>query len=265
MIKDRYELGLIGLEEIDGAGAKKIIESLHTIAPDLARYLVEYAFCDIYTRDIVDIKSKKIAVIAALLGKGNVTPQLKAQIHAAFKNGVSLTEIKETIIQMVSYLGFPVAVNGMILLKEILHERANAGLPLNDDDNTVQDSVSNRFEKGLEQLGLLDSMQYDKLKENFEEISPDLTQFVVELGYGDIFSRKGLDIKLRQIATISALTAMGTAAPQLKFHINAAVNIGVTEREIAEILLLLTIYLGFPVVINAMNILKEISKERYSE
>ncbi|MDO4702994.1 carboxymuconolactone decarboxylase family protein [Tannerella sp.] len=64
-------------------------------------------------------------------------------------------------------------------------------------------------------------------------------------GYGDIFSRENLDRKYRQIATIAALTALGNARPQLKFHIKAGLNVGLSEESIKEIMLLMTVYPGF--------------------
>ena len=98
----------------------------------------------------------------------------------------------------------------------------------------------------------------DVLKENFQDIAPDLTEFVVAFGYGDIYSRKNLDPKLRQIATIAALTAMGTAQPQLAFHIQAGLKVGLTREEITETIILMIVYAGFPAAINGINAAKEV-------
>lgn len=98
------------------------------------------------------------------------------------------------------------------------------------------------------------------LKENFRDITPDFTEFVVGFGYGDIYSRKNLDPKMRQIATIAALTCMGTAQPQLAFHIKAGLKVGLTREEITETIILMMVYAGFPAAINALNTAKEIFK-----
>lgn len=87
-----------------------------------------------------------------------------------------------------------------------------------------------------------------------------MVDYIVAHGYGDIYSRKNLDIKLRQIATIAALTVMGTAQPQLAFHIKAGVNVGLTEEEIIETIILMTVYAGFPAAINGINIAGEVLK-----
>ena len=105
-------------------------------------------------------------------------------------------------------------------------------------------------------------MQADRLRTNFNDFSPALVKFTLEYGYADIFSRDNLDKKYRQIATIAALTALGNAQPQLKFHINAGLNIGLTIENVREIMLLMTIYAGFPAAINGTNILKEVVNER---
>lgn len=87
-------------------------------------------------------------------------------------------------------------------------------------------------------------------------------KFVLEFGYGDIYSRDNLDTKHRQIATISALTALGNAQPQLEFHIRAGLNIGLTEENVKEIMLLMSVYAGFPSAINGINVLKNILNEK---
>ena len=81
-------------------------------------------------------------------------------------------------------------------------------------------------------------------------------------GQADITARNNINKKYREIATIAALTALGNAQPQLKFHINAGLNIGLTADELKEIMLLMTVYSGFPSAINGTNILKEVLDER---
>nr|WP_284219081.1 carboxymuconolactone decarboxylase family protein [Agaribacter marinus] len=87
-----------------------------------------------------------------------------------------------------------------------------------------------------------------------------MAKFVVEYGFSDIFARPALDSKHREIATIAALTAMGNAPSQLKFHIKAALNIGVSQVEIREIMILMSVYAGFPSAINGTIALKEVIK-----
>ncbi|WP_321422705.1 carboxymuconolactone decarboxylase family protein [uncultured Methanobacterium sp.] len=249
---ERYNRGWEKLKEIDGKSGEAVVESLEDIAPDLSKYVIEFSFGDIYCRPGTTLKEKEIAVVAGLTAMGNAAPQLKVHINGALNVGVSTEELVEVILQMSSYSGFPSAINGINALKEVLQEK-------NMDFQPVPEKQEgDRFTMGAEWLGKLDENQVDVLKENFQDIAPDLTEFVVAFGYGDIYSRKNLDPKLRQIATIAALTCMGTAQPQLAFHIRAGLNVGLTREEIIETIILMVVYAGFPAAINGINTAKEV-------
>ena len=118
-IESRYERGLAKLREIDGEAGERVLESLDGIAPDFARYLIEFPFGDIYSRPSLDLKSWEIAVVAALTALGNSAPQLKVHIQGAINVGVSRAEVVETIMQMAVYAGFPAALNGLSVAKEV--------------------------------------------------------------------------------------------------------------------------------------------------
>ncbi|WP_432454409.1 MULTISPECIES: carboxymuconolactone decarboxylase family protein [unclassified Agarivorans] len=120
MDNTRYQIGLEQLSKIDGEAGHQVIESLKDICPDLARYTIEYPFGDIYSRPGLDLKSREIATVAALTAMGNCQPQLKVHLQAALNVGCSEAELKEVILQMSVYAGFPAALNGMFALKEIL-------------------------------------------------------------------------------------------------------------------------------------------------
>jgi 4-carboxymuconolactone decarboxylase len=119
MTPSRYERGLAKLHEIDGEAGAAVIENLRDIAPDFARYLIEFPFGDIYSRPGLDLRSREIAVIASLTALGNAAPQLKVHIQAAMNVGVTKDEIVEVIMQMAVYAGFPAALNGLFAAKEV--------------------------------------------------------------------------------------------------------------------------------------------------
>jgi 4-carboxymuconolactone decarboxylase len=128
MPTDRYERGWEKLKEVDGEAGERVMESLKDIAPDLARYVIEFPFGDVYSRPGLDLKSREIAVVAALTALGNAAPQLKVHIHGALNVGCSRQEVVEIIIQMAVYAGFPAAINGMFAAKEVFQERDEKGL-----------------------------------------------------------------------------------------------------------------------------------------
>jgi 4-carboxymuconolactone decarboxylase len=115
----RYVRGLAKLQEIDGEGGVKVVESLADIAPDFARLLIEFPFGDVYSRPGLDLRAREIAVVAALTAMGNAAPQLKVHIQGALNVGVTRTEVIEIIIQMAVYAGFPAALNGISAAREV--------------------------------------------------------------------------------------------------------------------------------------------------
>jgi 4-carboxymuconolactone decarboxylase len=122
-MEDRYSRGLAKLNEIDGAQGQRVVDSLKDIAPDFARYLIEFPFGDIYSRPGLDLKSREIAVVAALTALGNAVPQLKVHVHGALNVGCTKEEIVEVMMQTAVYAGFPAALNGLFAAKEVFAER----------------------------------------------------------------------------------------------------------------------------------------------
>lgn len=118
----RYERGLAMLDRIDGSGGRHVVEALRDIAPDFGKYLVEFPFGDIYARQGVDLKTREIAVIAALTALGNARPQLKIHLRACLNVGCSKMEITEILMQMAVYAGFPAALNALFAAKEVFGE-----------------------------------------------------------------------------------------------------------------------------------------------
>ena len=252
---NRYTIGLEKLKQIDDEAGEAVVEGLKDIAPDLGKYIIEFSFGDIYSRKGTDLKQKEIAVVAALTAMGNASPQLKVHTQAALNVGCSPEELVEVMIQMAVYSGFPSAINGINTLKEVLKEE---NLKIKTAEEAEEDD---RFSYGAEWLSKLDENQLDVLRENFKDTALDLVKFTVAFGYGDVFARKNLDPKMRQIATIAALTAIGTAQPQLAFHIKGGLNVGLTKEEIIETIMLMVVYSGFPSAINGINTAREIFKE----
>ena len=119
-------------------------------------------------------------------------------------------------------------------------------------------SENERYQRGLAKLSEVDGRAGEEI------VAPlgDLGRYIVEFAFGDIYSREGLGLREREIATVAALTVMGGREPQLKVHIGAALNVGLTAQEIEEIILQTVPYAGFPTAINALTLLKTVKAER---
>lgn len=123
MQSDRYRRGWEKLKEIDGHAGERVIESLKDIAPDLARYIIEFPFGDVCSRGVLSLKVREIATVAALAALGNARPQLKVHLHGALNVGCTREEVVEIMIQMAVYAGFPAALNGIAAVREVFEER----------------------------------------------------------------------------------------------------------------------------------------------
>lgn len=118
-----------------------------------------------------------------------------------------------------------------------------------------------RFEKGKEVLESIQGKSLEELFDAIDDIAPDMSRFVVEFPYAEIYTREEVDLKTRELCTVAALTVLGTI-PQLKDHINAALNVGNTPTEIVEIIIQMSAYCGFPKSINGIVAAKEVFVER---
>jgi 4-carboxymuconolactone decarboxylase len=119
-----------------------------------------------------------------------------------------------------------------------------------------------RYDAGVGVLKQVGGRDYDAPLKALEDIAPDLARFTVEFAYGDIMSRAALGLKTRQIATVAALAAMGNAQPQLRYHINGALNVGWAPSQISEAILLSTVYAGFPAALKGVFAAKEVFEQR---
>ncbi|HLD69605.1 MAG TPA: carboxymuconolactone decarboxylase family protein, partial [Candidatus Omnitrophota bacterium] len=120
---DRYERGLKTLQSINGRAGRRIMDLLKDISPDMARYVIEFPYGDIYSRPGLDLKIRELITIASLTTLGYACAQLKAHIHNALNAGCSKEEITEVIMQMSVYAGFPAALNGLFAAKEVFSEK----------------------------------------------------------------------------------------------------------------------------------------------
>lgn len=120
--------------------------------------------------------------------------------------------------------------------------------------NTEQD----RFERGRQALAEIDGEGGEKVVAALADIAPDFAKYLIEFPFGDIYSRPGLDLRMREVATIAALTALGTASAQLKVHIQAGLNVGLSQEEITEIIMQMAVYAGFPAALNGLFVAKEV-------
>ena len=127
------------------------------------------------------------------------------------------------------------------------------------------DMSDSRYDRGLERVNEITRGQGQAVIDSLSETAPDLARYIIEFPYGDIFCRPGLTDQQRQLAIISALAALGYAAPELRVHIHGALNVGVTEQEVVETMILMSVYAGFPASLHGLRAAQEVFEERKAQ
>lgn len=118
------------------------------------------------------------------------------------------------------------------------------------------------YDQGKKTFEKITGITAPDLIESMKAVAPDMAQWMIQFAYGEVLSRPALDLRTRQLATVAALSAMGTAKTQLKLHIKGALNVGCTPEEIIEIILQMALYAGFPASLNAIGTARKVFKER---
>lgn len=117
-----------------------------------------------------------------------------------------------------------------------------------------------RYENGMKQLKVIDGVGGENVIQSLKDVSPDLGKFIIEFAFGDIYTRKGLDLQEREL--ITSLLTSGSCEPQLEVHINGALNVGIAPQKIIETFLQCIPYTGFPKLLNAVFVAKKNFKEQ---
>lgn len=122
MAEDRFQRGQATLASIHGHVGEGVMQVLADIAPDFARFIVEFPYGDIYSRGILTLKEREIATIASLVTLGHAPAELKAHVQAGLKVGCTRQELVEVIMQMAVYAGFPAALNALLVARDLFAE-----------------------------------------------------------------------------------------------------------------------------------------------
>lgn len=264
---DSHRKGVEALAKLTKGSPGRYLESFAAISPDLARLTVEFEFGEILARGGLDPKVRQLAIISMLAAAGNRTEALRLHIEGGLGAGLSRTEIIEALMQLSAYAGFPTALNAFSFANAVFKELDQRPVPpvsTVDVPPMPTESRASRMERGLATLSKTSAAAGQAVVNSFNDLAPDIGRQIVEHAYGDIFSRPGLDIKVRELTAVAALTAVATKAADvpLRVHINAALTAGATRDEVIETILNVTPYFGYPVVQQAMRIAGEVFAKR---
>lgn len=118
-----FKKGIEQLKRIDGIGGENVIKSLEDVAPDVGRFIIEFAFGEIYSREGLSLQEREMITISSLLTLGGCEAQLEVHINGALNVGIEPRKIIETFIQCIPYVGFPKTLNAISVAKRIFSER----------------------------------------------------------------------------------------------------------------------------------------------
>ncbi|WEX90581.1 carboxymuconolactone decarboxylase family protein [Sinorhizobium garamanticum] len=254
-----------------GTFARRVIDGSGP-SPDLDRLTVEFAHGEIWNRPGLALKDRELATLAMVIAIGNPDSSVRFHVEACLRTGWTRAEITELLIQMPVYIGWPQALTAVEPSLAAFAEAERPGglaAPSSSGEaiatqraQTETDDV--RFNRGVTAMGEISQASGEAVVNAFHDIAPDLGRYILEFSYGDVFSRSGLDLKSRELATVAALTARGTKADEtpLKVHVAGALNTGATKQEVTEAILHMLPYAGFSRVQSAMAAASEVFSEQ---
>ncbi|HEX3782094.1 MAG TPA: carboxymuconolactone decarboxylase family protein [Pseudonocardiaceae bacterium] len=262
---DAFGQGLALIRRLGGQQRPAVLDLFESIGEEaFGEQCVEFIYGDVYHRPGLALPERQLATIGALTALGYAPSQLRFHAKAALNVGCTRQQIVESIIQVSSFAGFPATLNALTAAKEAFAGAEDAEHPADTADERRPD-INDRYERGLAAMAEIDGDAGSKVLDALQDIAPDLARYFIEFTFGEIYPRPGLSRKHREIVTIAACTALGTAAAALKTHIHGLLNVGGTRREVVETLLHLAFYAGFPAALNAIGAAREVFAERAAD
>ncbi len=207
-------------------------------------------------------KQQSIVPIAAFTANGNME-KLKSALNEGLDAGLAVNEIKEILVQMYAYAGFPRSLNGIHAFMDVMNERQAKGIKdkIGKEAGPVPADL-NKDEYGAKVRAKLAGLEVIPPPSGYQLFTPVIDTFLKEHLFADIFVRDNLDYQSRELATISALAGMTGTAGQLRFHLGAAMNTGLTKAQLKDFISVLESKVGKKESESAQEVLTAVSNSR---
>lgn len=223
---------------------------------EMMAILQKYIFGEVFTVGELDMKTREMITVVSLSTQQTL-PQLKAHINAALNVGVSPVELREAIYQCAPFIGFPKTLNAITVLNEVFKERG-IQTPL---ESTMTVKEQDRFKEGHKiQNELYGDEILQSMKGLPDNMGEDVARMLTEVCFGDFYTRKGLDVKTRELLVLSILVTTGDIQT-LKSHIVGNMKVGNDAKIIAAVIIQVMPYTGFPKALAALKTLKQTINE----
>jgi Uncharacterized homolog of gamma-carboxymuconolactone decarboxylase subunit len=224
--------------------------------PELIELFDNFAFDEVISYGNLDTKIRVMMILGSTIAC-QAQGEYKMMVNAALNVGVTPVEVKEILYQSVPYVGISKVVDFIYLTNEIFTERGIT-LPLEGQSTTISET---RYEKGLKVQKEIFGETIDKMYEKSPKNQLHIQKYLSANCFGDYYTRKGLDIKTRELLTLSMLIALGGTEPQIKGHIQGNVNVGNDKETLLSVMTQLLPYVGYPRTLNAIKCLNEVFPE----
>jgi 4-carboxymuconolactone decarboxylase len=208
----------------------------------------------------LSVKQQNIIPIAAYTAKGDLQ-LLKPALNKGLNAGLTINEIKEVIVHLYAYCGFPRSIRGLQTFMEVLNERKAQGI--NDTTGKEASTIpndDNKYQKGKKVLGELTKRPQPDTLSGYSAFAPVIDTFLKEHLFADIFERDVLSYAERELVTISVLCAIGNAEPMLRSHLNICLNVGLTPQQLHEFTNIIQSTLGEKEANDTRTVLIEVLK-----
>lgn len=256
----RRQLGLQTLQSLTGSpDPARSAQGLENANGALASFVIESFFGDIWSRPGLNKRDRSLIAIAALTAMYLLDPPLRTNIRGGIHHGLTPTEIREIIIHLSGYAGFPKAIEAMTIANAVF---VDMGLATEEEalPPAQQITLEDRRRLGAEGLsrvsgGTFPADPEQALRAVTSQLG-DVGAHAVEFLFAEVWSREELSRRDRSLVVVTALATLGRK-DELDIHIPGAVNHGVTREELEELMLMISAYAGFPFAVEGMRVVKE--------
>ena len=229
------------------------ISTLQKTDPEFIELFDNWAFDEVISQSKLDTKTRMIMILASTIGSQALS-EYKIMLGASMNVGLTPIEIKEILYQAVPYVGIAKAFDFIHTTNQVLQSKGIA-LPLENQSTTTS---NDRHEKGLQPEKEIFGEMIDEMYQQSPKEQLHIQHFLTANCFGDYYTRNGLDIKTRELVTLSILIALGGTEPQIKGHIQGNANIGNDKEKMLDVITQLLPYVGYPRTLNAIKCLNEV-------
>lgn len=182
----------------------------------------------------LDVKEQGIITIAAFTATGDLV-KLKSALNSGLDAGLTTNDIKEILIQLYAYCGFPRSLNGLTTFMAVLDERKAKGIHDQVGVEATTVKGGDKYEQGRKTLEELSGIPQSGSLKGASAFAPVIDVFLKEHLFADIFGRGVLTYQQREMATITVLATLPGLESQLQYHIGAGMHVGLTQNQIQNV------------------------------